>query len=72
VKNKSNEEDATIVQKEHPSQEHIAALKKFLLYADKHEWTLQTKYNLNDYGVKNGTIGTGSPINKALAFWGQI
>jgi serine/threonine protein kinase len=71
-KYQSNEEDATIGKKEHPSQEHIAALKKFLRYTDKRGWTLKTKYNLNDNGVKNGTIGTGSPINKALALWGQI
>jgi hypothetical protein len=48
VKNKSNEEDTTIGKKEHPSQEHIAALKKFLLYADKHGWTIETEHIFDD------------------------
>jgi serine/threonine protein kinase len=47
-KNQSNEEDATVVKKERPSQEHIAALKKFLLYADKHGWTIETEHIFDD------------------------
>jgi serine/threonine protein kinase len=47
-KNQSNEEDATIGKKEHPSQEHIHALKKFLLYADKHGWTIETEHIFDD------------------------
>jgi Lipopolysaccharide kinase (Kdo/WaaP) family len=63
-------EDADTKKAEHPSDEHIAALKQFLLYTNKHGYILEPADDFDKLGDKNETIflGTGSPQeNKRVA-----
>jgi hypothetical protein len=63
-------EDADTKMTEHPSDEHIAALKQFLLYTNKHGYILRPADDFDKLGDKNATkfLGTGSPQeNKRVA-----
>jgi hypothetical protein len=59
----------------HPSEEHVMALKKFLYYTGKHGWTLETKkvdssMTRNNKQMMTRAGGTGSPLNiRGRIFW---